>query len=130
MSPGAAARIWGPPAAWCLLIFLLSSLPVRAPGLSLPGADKAAHFVEYAVLGLLLARALDRARPGRGGTRLVLLATLLGTAWGAGDEFHQSFVPERTAAWGDLLADAAGSLAGAALFALRRGRLPAATAPR
>jgi VanZ family protein len=88
-----------------------------------PGGDKTAHLCEYAVLGFLLARALRRSRPSLGGGAVVALAALLGAAYGASDEFHQSFVPERTASLGDLAADGTGALLGALLLVLLPQRL-------
>jgi len=117
------ALAWLPPALWCALIFAGSSLPSSSGRRLFAGADRVAHLVEYGVLGLLLARAVARTRPGAAGGRVVLAAALLGAAYGATDEPHQAFVPEREPEWGDLAADAAGALLGAALYAgLRRAR--------
>jgi VanZ family protein len=99
---------WALVAAWGLLIFTLSSFPLAGRTTAIPGGDKTAHVAEYAVLGFLLARAL-----GPGGAA-VLRAALLGALYGLTDEFHQSFVPERSASAGDLAADAVGALLGAA----------------
>lgn len=119
------AGAWIPVAAWCLLIFALSAFPLRVDGGTVPGGDKAAHLLEYAVLGFLLARALRRTRPALGAGGLVAAAGFLGALYGASDEFHQAFVPERTASLGDVVADAAGALLGAAVLAvLSRGRKP------
>jgi VanZ family protein len=111
---------WAPPAAWCALVFLGSSFPVASGEPPFAGADKAVHAAEYAVLGALAARALALVRPSRSGPRSILLAAALAAAWGAADEVHQAFVPERTPEWGDLAADGAGALAGAALLVLLR----------
>lgn len=116
---------WLPVAGWCLLIFALSAFPLRVGTGAIPGGDKAAHVGEYAVLGFLLARALRATRPGPGGGAIVATAALLGTLYGASDEFHQSFVPERTATLGDLAADAAGSLLGAIVRAVTSRASPA-----
>jgi VanZ family protein len=118
--PGA----WLPVAAWCLLVFLLSSYPLRVDIGVVPGGDKTAHLGEYAVLGFLLARALRRTRPALGAGAVVAGAALLGALYGASDEFHQAFVPQRTASLGDLAADFAGALLGAAAFAVLPGRRP------
>jgi VanZ family protein len=119
--PGA----WVPVAAWCALVFILSSLPLRVDAGVVPGGDKTAHVGEYAVLGFLLARALRNTRPALGRAALVAGAALLGALYGATDEFHQSTVPERTASLGDLAADGIGALLGAVAFAA----LPAIGSP-
>jgi VanZ family protein len=113
--------LWGPPAAWAALVFAVSSFPVRVPGGGVAGLDKVAHFGIYAVLGLLLARAVGRA---------AWPAVALGWAYGASDEVHQMFVPGRSPEVADWLADAAGVLLGVFLFhrwaARRAGRVTAA----
>lgn len=125
MSPRARLLLgaWSPPAAWAALIFVLSSLPLRTERVvDIPGADKAGHLVEYAVLGLLAARAAARTWPRRGAAALVAAAAGLSTVYGLSDEAHQCLVPERAFEWSDLAADALGALAGAAAFAAVRAR--------
>ena len=105
-------RRWRPPAAWAAIILLLTSVPVPStPVDDLPGIDKLVHAVLYGVLAFLALRASwERTR----GWRLVA-ATLLGVlCFAALDEWHQAFVPGRSADPLDLLADAVGALAGAA----------------
>jgi VanZ family protein len=64
--------------------------------------SKLAHAVEFAVLGLLLARALGRAG----------LALAFGALYALSDEIHQSFVPGRYASPLDVLVDSAGVAVG------------------
>ena len=124
MTPRGRALLgaWAPPAGWALLIFGVSSLPIRGPGESIPGSDKVVHGVEFAVLGALLARALAIVRPGRPPAAALLPAALLATGFGLSDEIHQLFVPERAFEWGDLLADAVGGGIGAAAWIAWRVR--------
>lgn len=82
---------------------------------------KCAHFTEYFILSLLLLRGM---RAGGRGRPLTWAATaiLLVAAYASLDEFHQSFVPGRTAAVRDVLIDTVGGAAAqlaAALFFLR-----------
>lgn len=72
------------------------------------GADKLVHFSLYAVLGALVARALAAPRARRG---LVLAAAQL-MLFGALDEWHQQFVPGRSAELADWVADLLGALVG------------------
>jgi len=74
---------------------------------------KCAHVCEYAILALLLWRAL------RGGSAIrEKISTLFGAAllgcvvFAASDEFHQSFIKSRTPALRDVLLDIAGALLG------------------
>lgn len=80
---------------------------------------KTAHFLEYLVLSILLYRAL------RGGyrwdMRAAVMAVTLAGLYAVGDEFHQWFVPGRTAAATDCLIDVSGAAAGQGLVAVCRG---------
>jgi VanZ family protein len=71
---------------------------------------KCAHFTEYFILSLLILRAV---RAGEKGWHLRwALATVLIVFCYAGlDEFHQSFVPGRGAAFTDVLIDTSGGIA-------------------
>jgi VanZ family protein len=78
---------------------------------------KCGHFTEYFVLSLLILRGI---RAGRHGTRLAwaAVAILLVAGYAALDEFHQSFVPGRTAAVSDVLLDTSGGITAQAVAAL------------
>lgn len=113
-------KIWGPAALWAAVLFLLSALPgvdAAVPFL-FPGADKVAHFVLYAVLGGCLAWGR-----WRGGSAIpVWTLVAAGVAYGASDEWHQSFVPGRDPSVGDWTADTLGVVLGYMIFSsiLRR----------
>ena len=113
MAASRAFSAWLPVVAWAGLIFTLSSVPDLGTGLG--GWDlllrKLAHAAEYAVLGLLLLRALGRAAT----------AFWLGAAYAVTDEIHQAFVPGRVASPVDFAIDAAGLAIGIGL-ALRLRR--------
>jgi VanZ family protein len=93
-------------------------IPRRVPRTPL-ATDKIAHAGEFALLGFLIAGALqhDGTAPMRPATS-ALAATAAGTLLGALDELHQRSVRGRVAAWDDVAADALGSAAGALLAAL------------
>ena len=100
--------VWGPVWAAMALIFAasgLSSLPSAARALD----DGLWHGLGYGFLAALLLRALAAARWEAVTARTALLAAVLATLYGAGDELHQWFVPGRTAQWSDLVADATGA---------------------
>ncbi|MDD5655656.1 MAG: VanZ family protein [Elusimicrobia bacterium] len=112
-------RLWLPVAAWCLLIFALSAVPNLDSGLEFDyPLRKAAHMAEYAVLFLLLRRAL------RGTCAETAFwswaAGLLTVLYAMSDEYHQTFVPGRSGRWSDVAVDAAGA-ALAGLWTGRRG---------
>jgi len=91
------------------LIFIASSIPNIG---ALPGniSDKTGHGIGYALLGAFLLRALARAERSGVTIRRVLLAIVLATAYGVTDEFHQWFVPGRTADVHDVIADSEGAI--------------------
>ena len=74
---------------------------------------KCAHVTEYAVLALLLWRALRNVPVLSTKTLMVFGAVLLGCAlFAASDEFHQTFVKSRTPSVRDVLLDVMGALLG------------------
>jgi VanZ family protein len=74
---------------------------------------KCAHATEYAVLALLLWRALRSLPSLRAKTLMVFGAALLGCAlFAASDEFHQTFVKSRTPSVRDVLLDVGGAFLG------------------
>jgi VanZ family protein len=78
---------------------------------------KTAHVGEYFIFSLLISRAIRSGHPGWR-WRLTLLAIALLAAYAAVDEYHQSFVPGRTAAVGDVLWDVMGGAAAQVLAGL------------
>jgi VanZ family protein len=112
---GRLASTWLPPLVWMGLIFALSA---QHGGGHLAPLDvalrKLAHVAEYAVLTLLLVRALRRS----GIAAAVPVAIVAAFLFAAGDEWHQSFVPRRTATPRDIAIDGIG-VALAALAATR-----------
>jgi MYXO-CTERM domain-containing protein len=105
-------KLWVPVVLWAGMIFALSSIPSLDSGLGSWDLvlRKLGHACEYAVLAVLLVRAV-----GRSG-----LALALAIAYAAGDELHQHFVRGRIGSPRDIAIDAAGALAG--LFALGHRR--------
>ncbi len=129
--PLALARRLAPPLAWMALIMSFSTntfsaentagiigpiLKWIAPWLQPDELEfvhglirKLAHLTEYGVLGLLWFRALGHDRKtglftAAGGSLLICIA------WAAMDEWHQSFVPSRTASVVDVAIDSSGAL--------------------
>jgi len=103
-----AAWIWGPPLAFMTAIVGASSIQDLQ---TLPGdvSDKTAHFWAYFVLGALTLRALAAASWNAVTPRVAVSAWAIAAAFGATDEWHQSFVPGRTMALDDWVADAIGA---------------------
>jgi len=71
---------------------------------------KIAHFTEYAILGFLAARAFRTSPRSSINRRWLLICVTLVVINALLDEYHQSFVPSRTASIYDSLIDMAGGL--------------------
>jgi len=149
-------KSWWPALLWAVVISAFSTGEFTAEHTSrviipilhllLPGAypetltmlhgliRKSAHFVEYFILSLLVLRGI---RAGRKETHVgwAIVAVGIVAGYAALDEFHQSFVPGRTAAVADVLLDTGGGVAAQLVAALvlfwrdvraeRKGKAPA-----
>lgn len=76
---------------------------------------KCAHLTEYAVLGILIWRAVrkpDRNNPRPWSWREAAIAVLIVFAYASTDEFHQRYVPTRTPLVSDVFIDTGGALIG------------------
>ncbi len=93
-------RAWGPIVLWAAVIFAFSSVPSLSSGLGTWDLilRKIAHLSEYAILGALLLRAIQRPA----------VAIFAGGLYAVTDEVHQHFVRGRHAAWYDVLIDTIG----------------------
>ena len=112
--------LWGPPAVYALAIFASSSLSA-APSPPLHLTDKHVHLLAYAGFALVLVRALSGGCWAGVTPATALQAAMMTIAYGATDEWHQSFVPGRDADVRDLIADAVGAaLAVAVVGAMAR----------
>ena len=103
--------MWGPPIGLMVAIFTVSSVPhldTSRSGLS----DKSLHAWTYGLLGLLLLRALARARWAAMRFRTACAAWLVAVVYGVFDELHQGLVPGREPSIADWLADARGAAVG------------------
>ena len=112
---------WALVAAWMAVVFFFSSISNLGMAKRVP--DWISHPIEYAVGAVLLCRALAGGREGSLTLSTALFATLLATAYGVTDEYHQSFVPGRTSDFADVVKDLAGAAAGSLIYRHRlRGR--------
>jgi len=100
MTRSRVLTLWLPVFAWAAVIFAFSSIPHLSTGLGTWDTvlRKGAHIAEYAILGVLIYRALGREA----------LALAAGIAYAATDEFHPHFVVGRHASPVDVAIDAVG----------------------
>ena len=101
--------LWGPVAGYMAVMFYLSSqsYPPTPPRVW----DKFLHVVEYFGLAVLVCRAIAGGLPPRIDRRVAWLTFAITVGYGLTDELHQLFVPERSADFRDLIADAVGAAA-------------------
>jgi len=106
--------LWGPVVLQMAIIFGASSIPNLG---KLPGgiSDKSGHSIGYALLAALFLRAFARGRLRDVTWRRASAAVILATLYGVSDEFHQVFVPGRSADRYDVLADCIGATLGVAV---------------
>jgi VanZ family protein len=95
------------------ILFYLSSIPIRQPA-NVPYIDKVEHVTAYTILALAYYNVVS-AGGRRAGWIVAIGAWMATVAYGISDEWHQSFVPGRTADVADALADAAGGAVGIGL---------------
>jgi VanZ family protein len=80
---------------------------------------KLGHFTEYAILAIFLWRAAFRGMNLKMKMSILYLLLWIGaTIFAATDEFHQSFVPSRTPAYGDVMIDSCGAIFGLLLVSI------------
>jgi VanZ family protein len=131
MKVGHFVRYWMSAVAWMLLMFVGSTDVFSAehtsrlvvpflhwlnPHISMAtiisidfALRKIAHFVEYAVLAGLLWRGLHGTFSTASKTVLAFSTFLFAATFAASDEYHQSFVPSRTASAHDVIIDCIGA---------------------
>jgi VanZ family protein len=81
---------------------------------------KMAHLTEYAVLGVLAARSLSTSSVRFVKQHWVLLVFLLILIYSLLDEYHQSFVPSRTASLYDSMIDCVGGFTALMVYKRRK----------
>ncbi len=106
-------RWWGPLVGYMAFIFWMSSQ--QRPGVFENTPDFLLHGSGYFLLGILAIRAVGGGLASPRSLAVLATGLVIAVAYGASDEWHQSFVPGRDASFRDLLADAAGALLAAAV---------------
>lgn len=107
---------WLPLIVYCLAIFIQSSFPSPVKEPDVPFFDKYLHMLGYALLGVLFYRAYGSLRLGGKIWHVALLSVLSAGLYGISDEFHQYFVPSRSADVMDVAADFVGAAWGVFLY--------------
>lgn len=117
--------LWAPVVAYMAALFYTSSLSAVPGPVGVWFTDTVLHMAGYAGLALVCLRALAGGTWARVATPVLVGAWLMATLYGATDEWHQSFVPGRTAEVRDLVNDGLGAFAAvgvAGAWGIMRGR--------
>lgn len=116
-SAGNTSRIIGP-----LVLWLFPNTSPESLAVVHLVTRKLAHFTEYAILGFLAARAFRTSTHPAIYRRWFFISLALIVVYALVDEYHQSFVPTRTASVFDSLIDMAGGLTALLIVRRRQGR--------
>ena len=94
-----------------ILIWLFPHISAQALDIVHLCIRKGAHLTEYGILGVLLWRAIPehKSNPEVADWWRAGVALLVATAYGATDEYHQSFVPSRGPSVHDVMIDSCGA---------------------
>lgn len=104
---------WFPPFAWAVIILVGTSLP-RVPGPDISAHNKYVHLIAYVILGLLVLRGFISGNRWPV-AKAVGWTVVIGALFGAYQEIIQAFIPERSATFGDFLANLAGIVVAAGI---------------
>jgi VanZ family protein len=106
-------------------IFFLSNQPGDSLSLPpIPGIDKLAHMIAYGVLAGTVLFAHNNEQRHRRPRRVMVFTVIFCLLYGISDEFHQSFIPGRTASVYDLFADCGGAAMSCLFWTRWRQRIP------
>ncbi len=108
--------LWFVVLAWMAFIFFVSSAPGSAIPFIFAHQDIPFHLITYALLAYFFIRALRNSSRGLLHLHLILITVIFCVIYGASDEFHQLFVPGRSASGFDLLIDGMGSVFGSLAY--------------
>ncbi len=109
-------RSWLPVFVCMALIFYASSMPGSDIPSLFPYQDALYHFLMYFLLGYFLSRAMKNTFSEPRHIKIVLFTTIFGIIYALTDEWHQLYVPFRTASVFDLFIDGLAGLTGSILF--------------
>lgn len=109
-------KYWLPVIIYAIIIFNISSVPGEDIPDVFPSQSYIFHFFEYFAFALLIKRALKEYCHKETNNRRLLMVIAIIFAYSLLDEFHQSFIPNRTASLSDVFIDVLGSVAGGLIY--------------
>jgi len=113
-------KSWAAVFLWMAVIFIVSSIPgEHFYKIEEHHLDKVVHLFEFLVLGFLLIKALLASNLNINLTKIVILSIIIAALYGAMDEWHQHFVPNRTPDIFDFTFDFIGAAIGTLIYKRR-----------
>ncbi|MFH1198906.1 MAG: VanZ family protein [Candidatus Omnitrophota bacterium] len=113
-------KVWSPVLFLMILIFCSSAIPGKRIPKVFNHQDIFLHLIVYLIMGFYFARALKKTFPKITPQKIIMLTTIFMVLYGASDEFHQAFVPNRTVSGMDLCMDSLGGFFGGLAYQWRK----------
>ncbi|MBI1910473.1 MAG: VanZ family protein [Deltaproteobacteria bacterium] len=114
---------WAPLALYMALIFIVSINPMPDEIPDESGIDKIYHAVAYAIMGFLMAKAIESGARSRSPSNVIIITILITFGFGAFIEVCQSFTPSRYADIYDAIANGFGGFLGALIYEKRHKKI-------
>lgn len=109
-------KYWLPVIIYASIIFCISSVPGDDIPDLFPEQNIIFHFGEYLIFAFLVKRAVREYYPKKTNKKQFLLAVAIALAYAVFDEFHQSFIPNRSASVFDIVVDSFGIFLGGLIY--------------
>lgn len=93
-----------------IIYYLSAQSSLKIPDLGFNFQDKLYHFIEYFGFGLTLCFSFSNSYLVKNKGKFIIFVFFIGSIYAFSDEYHQSFVPNRTADFFDWLFDSLGVL--------------------
>jgi VanZ family protein len=116
-------RYWMPVMLLCAALFIQSAYPSPKALPSFAWSDKILHFAVYGCLAVLFCRGFNSFKCLKKRWKLLFfLAVAASTLYGLSDEWHQTFVAQRSADMADAVADFLGASICCSVYLFRLSR--------
>ena len=109
-------KFWLPVIIYAIIIFHISSVPGKDIPDLFPTQSYIFHFLEYLAFAVLIKRAIKEYYPNQANKKRLMTVVAIVFAYALFDEFHQSFIPSRTASLSDVFTDVLASFVGSLIF--------------
>lgn len=112
-------KLWSPVILSMGIIFYTSSIPGKEIPSLFNNQDIVYHILVFLILAYFFARALKNTMAQLSIRKVIIFTLIFGIMYGISDEFHQSFVPNRSVSAYDVFIDGVGSFLGGLICRLQ-----------